>query len=184
VGDPVPAAYPVELEADVPTSIGTVHVRPILPSDAEALVAFHEALSPQSQYLRFFTTHPHLSSAEVERFTRVDYDRRMALVAEVDGQLIGVGRYDRLEGSGEAEVAFVVADACQGHGVASLLLRHLAEAARARGINWFAAETLPDNRPMQAVFRHSGFEMHTTFGDGVVSFRFPITVDVPRPSLA
>jgi len=179
VGDMLPAAYPSELEADVVTSLGPVHVRPILPSDADALIAFHEALSPQSQYLRFFTVHPHLSSGEVERFTRVDYDRRMALVAEREGQLIGVGRYDRPEGKADAEVAFVVADACQSHGIGSLLLKRLAEAARARGITQFFAETLPDNRPMQAVFRESGFEVHAAFDGDVVNFRFPIAVDAP-----
>jgi len=176
VTNTLPAACPIDLAADVLTSLGPVHVRPIVPSDADPLVAFHEALSPDSQYFRFFTAHPHLSSAEVERFTHVDYNRRMALVAECDGRLIGIGRYDRLEGSAEAEVAFVVADAYQGHGIGSLLLQRLADAARSRGITLFFAETLPDNRPMQAVFRESGFDVHTTFDEGLVCVRFPITV--------
>jgi RimJ/RimL family protein N-acetyltransferase len=170
------AGYPADLVADVSTSLGTVHVRPIRPSDRDALIAFHEALSPDSQYLRFFTAHPHLLPKEAERFTNVDYDRRLALVAELDGRLIAVGRYDRLDGP-EAEVAFVVADDCQCHGIGTLLLRRLADAALARGITTFVAETLSSNLRMQAVFRESGFDTHAAFDEGLVNFRFRIVHD-------
>ena len=166
--------YPSELEGDVVTGVGTVQVRPIRPADGPALVAFHDGLSAQSQYLRFFHAHPHLSAPEVERFTHVDYDRRMALVIEHDGELIGVGRYDRLEGE-EAEVAFVVADQYQSHGLGALLLQRLADAARARGVVRFVAETLPGNQRMLAVFRESGFGAHSAFDGDVVRVTFPIT---------
>ena len=168
-----PGEYPSELEADVATSVGVVHVRPIRPDDGPALVAFHEALSPQSQYLRFFHAHPHLSLAEVDRFTHVDYVRRLALVIERDDVLIGVGRYDRLDDE-EAEVAFVVADAYQSHGLGALLLQRLADAARARGLTRFVAETLAGNQRMLGVFRDSGFGARTSFDGDVVRVAFPI----------
>jgi GNAT superfamily N-acetyltransferase len=167
------APYPSELAGDVVTSIGTVRVRPIRPDDGPALVAFHERLSPQSQYLRFFHAHPHLSAPEVERFTHVDYDRRMALVVELDDEVIAVGRYDRLQDE-EAEVAFVVADRYQSHGLGALLLRRLADAARVRGVTRFVAETLPGNQRMLAVFRESGFGAQSTFDGDVVRVAFPI----------
>jgi RimJ/RimL family protein N-acetyltransferase len=167
-------AYPVDLEADVLTDCGVVHVRPLTPDDASALVTFHEALSPESQYLRFFNAHPHLTSAEVERFTHLDYAKRLALVVELDGALVGVGRYDRLAGTTDAEVAFVVADAYQCHGLGGLLLHQLAAAAADRGIARFVAETLPDNQRMRAVFRESGFDVDSRFDDGVVEVVFPI----------
>ncbi|HVM67483.1 MAG TPA: GNAT family N-acetyltransferase [Acidimicrobiales bacterium] len=166
-------AYPSELEGDVPTTVGPVHVRPIRPEDGPALMAFHEALSPQSQYLRFFHAHPHLSAGEVERFTNVDYERRLALVLERDGEIIGVGRYDTLEDN-EAEVAFVVADQYQSHGLGALLLHRLADAARARGLSRFVAETLPGNQRMLAVFRESGFGARSAFDGDVVRVSFPI----------
>jgi RimJ/RimL family protein N-acetyltransferase len=153
---------------------GLARVRPIRRDDADALVAFHDRLSRQSQYLRFFTVHPHLSPAEVQRFTRVDYHDRLALVVEANGELIAVGRYDRIDGTSEAEVAFVVADSYQRHGLGTLLLRRLAEAAAARGITRFVAETLPENQLMHAVFRESGFDVRSVFGDGVVRVTFPI----------
>src|ERR1700729_571535 len=109
-----PPNYPRELERKVVLSDSTrCNLRPIRPDDADLLVGFHRHLSPRSSYLRFFTYHPTLSASEVERFTSVDYVDRLALVVEVDGKLIAVGRFDRHVGTSEAEVAFVVADEYQ-----------------------------------------------------------------------
>ena len=136
-------AYPSDLECVVSTLLGaTVHVRPIRPDDAAQLVTFHQGLSSRSVYRRFFSVHPTLSDAEVERFTCVDYVDRLALVAEVDGQIVAVARYDRSPGSPEAEVAFVVADVFQHRGIATMMLELLAYAAWRSGITTFVASTL------------------------------------------
>lgn len=171
----VPRGYPVELEFDaVSLEQFVFRVRPIRPDDGSALVAFHDHLSDRSCYLRFFSLHRHLSPKEVEWFTRIDYRDRFALVAEHDGRLFGVGRYDRQQGTCEAEVAFVVADECQGHGIGSLLLDELADAARQRGITSFVADTLEENLTMLQVFTHSGFPVTRRCEYGTISLRFPI----------
>ena len=72
--------------------------------------------------------------------------------------MIAVGRYDRIDDS-QAEVAFLIEDAHQGRGIGQLLLEHLAEAARERGITRFVAEVLPQNRRMAAVFADAGYRM-------------------------
>lgn len=165
-----PSSYPTEWEADVVLADGgTVHVRPVLPEDAERLVAFHGRLSRQSIYYRFFSPRPRLSDKEVQRFTTVDFDERMGLVALLGDEMIGIASYDRWPGRDEAEVAFTVDDAHQGRGVATVLLEHLAAAARFHGITRFTAEVLPDNRRMLGVFRSAGFEARSAFADGVVS---------------
>ena len=115
-----------------------------------------------------------MQAHEVERFTHVDYRRRLALVAEIGGRLSAVARYDRQTGSDRAEVAFVVADALQGHGVGALLLEHLAAAARRRGVANFVAQTLGSNYPMQHVFRHAGFNCVERWVDGVIEVSLPI----------
>ena len=181
-----PPNYPVALERDV-ISEGDLHyhLRPIRPDDAERLVEFHSHLSPRSCYLRFFTFHPTLSPKEVEHFTCVDYFDRLALVAENDGTLIAVARFDRHEGAPEAEVAFVVADDYQGHGIGPLLLDELVLAARERGITSFLADTLSENHAMLDVFRHAGFAVQTDTECGTVSLRFDITpTDSYRRALA
>src|SRR5579871_3499437 len=149
---PDPPGYPRELERDVETEGLRYRVRPIRPDDGPRLVEFHARLSPRSVYLRFFTVHPTLSEAEVKRFTEVDYEDRLALVATIGDHLIAVARYDRPPGAAEAEVAFVVDDAYQHHGVGSELLDELADAAFANGVSTFRAETLAENRTMIDVF--------------------------------
>jgi RimJ/RimL family protein N-acetyltransferase len=153
----------------------TFVVRPIQPTDAERLVAFHEALDPLSQYRRFFTSHPHLGDTEVEHFTHVDHVDREALVVLDDERIVAVGRYDRLrEDPGAAEVAFVTAVGWRRCGLASMLLQELAALARERGIHRFVAETLAENTEMRAVFHHAGFPATSSFADGVAEIRMEL----------
>lgn len=170
-----PGVYPKYLEADVLLSDGTAaRLRPIREEDGPSLLQFHAGLSQQSIYRRFFGAHPHLSDAEVKHFTNVDYVDRLALVAEVGGKLVAVARYDRLGGSSEAEVAFVVSDAYQGRGLGTLLLEHLAAAAAERGMTSFTAQTLAENGPMRNVFASVGFSEKTSMSDGIVDVRLSI----------
>ncbi len=171
----VPDAYPFGLEVDEPLRDGsTVRFRPIRPSDGDALVAFHDGLSAQSVYRRFFFMHPHLTRDEVERFTHVDYADRMAYAVFDGARMVGVGRYERLPDTTEAEVAFVVTDDHQHVGIGSLLLDHLADVARDHGVATFVAQTLSDNRDMLGVFLSSGFQVATTTASGTVTIRFPV----------
>jgi GNAT superfamily N-acetyltransferase len=170
-----PDGYPARLETDELLHDGTmVRFRPIRPDDGDALVAFHDGLSTQSVYRRFFFVHPHLTSMEVERFTHVDYVDRMAF-AVLDGErMVGVGRYERYPGTTEAEVAFVVTDDHQHRGIGGRLLDHLAAAAHGHGIERFTAQTLSENRDMLGLFLSSGFPVETSSAGGTVSLQFDI----------
>ncbi|GAB4099526.1 GNAT family N-acetyltransferase [Sinomonas halotolerans] len=168
-------AYPRHWEADVVLRDGgTAHLRPIRPEDAPALEAFHGRQSEGSIYFRFFSYKARLTDAELKRFTEVDHRDRAALVITVGDEIIGVGRYDRLSDPAEAEVAFNIADAHQGRGLGSILLEHLAAAARENHIRRFTAEVLPENRKMLAVFAEAGYALDRRFDDGVVSVSFEI----------
>ncbi|MGP9613048.1 bifunctional acetate--CoA ligase family protein/GNAT family N-acetyltransferase [Brachybacterium sp. AOP42-C2-15] len=171
-------SYPSHWEADIALRDGSAaHLRPILPADADALQDFHQRQSEHSRYLRFFAAMPKLSRRDLERFTNVDHADRVALVALVGAEIVAVGRYDRTEPH-SAEVAFNVSDSRQGTGLASVLLEHLAAAARERGINEFTAEVLPQNTKMIKVFTETGFDVTRVLDDGVVmvSFRIDPTV--------
>lgn len=134
----------------------TVHLRPIRADDQERHARFAARLSPESQYYRFFQPKGALSPEEVRHFCTVDHVDRSAYVGLVDGEIVGVARYERT-GDDRAEAAFIVADEYQGLGLGTLLLERLAAAAWANGIRTFTAEVLADNLRMLEVFRTAGF---------------------------
>jgi GNAT superfamily N-acetyltransferase len=167
-----------DLASAIRTRQGAIlQLRPIRPDDGPGLIDFHATLSATSTFRRFFSVHPRLSPREVEHFTTVDYVNRLALVVEDEGRLVAVARYDRPPDSTEAEVAFVVADAYHDHGIATLLLEHLVDAALTTGITSFCALTLAENREMLGVFTASGFAVTTSHDDGTVTVRFSIEPD-------
>jgi acyl-CoA synthetase (NDP forming)/RimJ/RimL family protein N-acetyltransferase len=165
---------PAHWEADVALRDGRpVRLRPISPDDAERLANFHRSLSNETVYFRFFAPYPELSERDLHRFTHVDHDDRVALVATVGGEIVAVARYDRIDAT-DAEVAFVVRDDHQGRGLGSVMLEHLAAAARERGVSRFIAEVLPNNRRMLSTFEEAGYHPARHLDDGVVSLAFDI----------
>ncbi|PFG19532.1 GNAT family N-acetyltransferase [Serinibacter salmoneus] len=167
-------AYPTHWEADVLLRDGaTMRIRPIRPDDAGALQDFHVAQSEESTYFRFFAPLRRLPERDLQRLVRVDHHDRVALVVVEDERIMAVGRYDVVE-PGRAEVAFNVSDALQGRGVGSVLLEHLAAAARERGVDTFVADVLPGNAQMIRVFSDAGYEVVQHYEDGVISLEFAI----------
>ncbi|GAA4720432.1 GNAT family N-acetyltransferase [Nocardioides conyzicola] len=165
---------PTHWEADVLLRDGrTAHIRPIRAEDRDVFVEFYSRVSDQSKYYRFFSPMPRLSDRDVDRFTNVDNVNRVALVLTLQGQIIAVGRYDVIK-PGEAEVAFLVEDQHQGRGIGQLLLEHLAQAGRERGVERFVAEVLPDNSRMIQTFRDAGYRVASEYDEGVLQLEFSI----------
>lgn len=168
------AAPPKHWEADVLLRDGrTAHIRPIRPDDKDVFVEFYSRVSDQSKYYRFFSPMPRLSDRDVARFTNVDHVKRVAFVLTLQNRIIAVGRYDEVK-LGEAEVAFLVEDQHQGRGIGQLLLEHLAQAGRERGIDRFIAEVLPDNTRMIQTFRDAGYRVVSEYEEGVLQLEFSI----------
>ena len=169
------APWPPHWAADVVVADGgTVHVAPVRPRDADAVVAFHGALSDRTRYLRYFSAYPRIPDKDLVRFTTVDHVDRVALVVWLGREIIGVGRFERLPDSAEAEVAFVIADAHQGRGIGSVLLEHLAAAGRERHVQRFSAEVLAENARMVNVFVDAGYRAVHAMDHGVVHLEFSI----------
>lgn len=154
--------YPVELIGDVVLADGAlVHVRPIRPEDATLEQAFVHKLSDRTRHYRFFYRLNELTPQMLARFTQVDYDRELALVAMVDAgtnpAFVGVARYIANSDRTSAEFAVVVADAWQRRGVARVLMRGLVVCAKRRGIERLTGAILRINEPMLAFVRTLGF---------------------------
>ncbi len=164
-----PAGYPAEWEQSaVLKDGGTVRIRPIVPGDAPALQTFVKNMSTESSYFRFFRVKRQLEPEELEEFTHLDYEQQMAFAAIVDGELVGVGRYNTSDcEEGFAEAAFTVADHLQGKGIGTLLVYRISAYARTQDIQGFRAHLLADNHAMMRVFRNAGFAMKRDVDQGV-----------------
>jgi acyl-CoA hydrolase/GNAT superfamily N-acetyltransferase len=157
----------------------TVLVRPLLMTDEEPLQRLFYELSDESKYRRFFCfkkAHPH---EEMQRMVDLDYDQSMGLVACAPGggEPIAMARYDIDPATRLAEIAFVVRDDWQRSGLGTLLMRRMAEIARARGVPGFCADVLASNTAMLAVFHRAGLDVTSKVEGGVshLTMTFPAT---------
>ncbi len=152
----------------------TVEIRHATPEDAADVRQMHADLSPANAYFRFFSYSPQAPEREAQRLCRPQDDDHAALLARLDGKLVGVASYEPTGRPGVAEIAFAVSDEMHGRGVATLLLEHLVSIARQRRLTAFAAETLPDNMAMQRVFADAGLPVERQFADGVIELVMPL----------
>jgi RimJ/RimL family protein N-acetyltransferase len=138
----------------------SIEIRSLRHDDRAEMLAAVGRTSTQSLQRRFFVTKRGFSEKEIDFFINIDFDRHVALVAQLDedGQsaIVGGGRYI-LVGPGQAEIAFVVVDAYQGQGIGTVLMRHLAVLARDAGVKELIADVLPENTAMLKVFKKFGF---------------------------
>jgi len=157
--------YPVELIGDVTLRDGTIlHVRPIRPEDGALERTFVEHLSEQTRYYRFFHRLSELTPAMLARFTQVDYDRELALVALTGAgtdaaAFAGVARYIADADRTSAEFAVVVGDEWQRRGVGAVLMRGLIVCAKRRGFERLIGMVLRENERMIAFVRSLGFTL-------------------------
>ncbi len=170
--------YPPELETTWQMPDGTdVLVRPIRPEDAEIEQDFVENLSPESKYFRFMQSMDKLTPLMLARFTQIDYDREMALVAVVkehsrDARILGVARYVSNPDKQSCEFALTIADAWQKKGIGRQLMQRLMTVARDRNIEIMEGEVLSQNSKMLRLCERLGFRaVHNSDEPDVVSVR-------------
>jgi len=171
---------PVYASSDVLLADGTVgRVRRVTASDRDEVLRLHETLGTDALRLRFFN---------LSRSAARAYADHVVTSCE-DGTVLGLGlwRQDRLAGLATAElvdettadIAFVVSDAEHGHGIATLLLEHLAAQARRTGVRVFTADVLVDNLPMLRVLHDVGFSVARRSDQGVVTVEMD-TAETPE----
>jgi GNAT superfamily N-acetyltransferase len=137
------------VETDITLCDGTcVHLRPIRPEDDHALVEAFHRMSAQTIYQRFFAALPELSDDMAHHLSHLDSANRMAVVAEIDGRVAAVGRYERTSDPEVVELGLVVLDEFQDRGLGRVLLRATLDQAGRHGIRSFRAEVLSENPRM------------------------------------
>jgi RimJ/RimL family protein N-acetyltransferase len=159
-----------------------IAIRAIRPDDRARLLAAFHALDRRSIYQRFFFSKRELSEADLRQLTACDGVRVVVLVAtDGDGEqeaIVGLGQYARHGAT--AQIAFAVREEYQGRGISTRLLQRLVRIAREQGVSHFEADVLTDNKPMLAVFRHSGLPLETREDDGVVHLTLALG-ELPAP---
>jgi GNAT superfamily N-acetyltransferase len=144
-------------------------------SDGDALRRLFFRLSPATVYRRFHSPIVRPEQTHPERLLDLDHHDREAVVAVVDGEIVGVARYVRRAGTDSAEVAVVVADDWQRQGLATRMLGALGELALAAGIGRFALEMQADNRPVLQMTKRIYPEAVFTHSQGIYEAVVPIT---------
>jgi acyl-CoA synthetase (NDP forming)/GNAT superfamily N-acetyltransferase len=158
----------------------TAEIRSADPGDLPAVQAMHEAMSPATSYLRFFSYSRLSAEEEAKRVCRPPGPGHQALLALCGGEIAGVASYE-VGGSGQAEVAFAVTDQMHGHGLGTLLLEHLVSGAVQRGVTTLTASVLLDNAEMQRVFTGAGLSVQRHLEDGVLEFTCALPRDDADP---
>ncbi len=134
-----------------------LEIRPAQPGDFRAVRDMHAKMSTENLYLRFFGVSRSAAESEARRVCREPAPDHAALLALLEGQVVGCGSYEvASDGSREAEIAMSVADDMHRRGVGTLMLEHLVSLARSRGVRAFVAETLSENALMMQVFADAG----------------------------
>ena len=156
----------------------TIEIRPVRPDDFDAVRDMHAKMSSENLYLRFFSVSRVAAEGEARRVCREPAPDHAALLAVLEGQVIGCGSYEvARDGSRSAEVAMAVADDMHRRGVGTLLLEHLVSLARGREVRTFVAETLTENALMMQVFADAGLRARRALVDGVYEVSFPLPTD-------
>ncbi|MEO0737333.1 MAG: bifunctional acetate--CoA ligase family protein/GNAT family N-acetyltransferase [Cyanobacteria bacterium J06649_12] len=174
---PKPAIRPYPTQYVRPWTLSDgrpVTIRPIRPEDEPLIVAFHQTLSEESIYFRYFHLIKLQARIAHERLTRIcfiDYDREMALVAEYQNpetgerSILGVARLSRLHGLNEAEFGMLINDQYQGQGLGTELLRSLVAVAKAEALTQISADILPENGAMQRLCQKLEFTLQRDYGE-------------------
>jgi len=146
-------------------------------SDGEALRRLFFRLSPETVYRRFHSPITRPEQAHPERLLDLDHHDREAVVAVVDGEIVGVARYARWPGTDRADLAVVVADDWHRQGLATRMLSALAERADQSGIRAFTASVQGDNEPTLGLLRRFRPMEKAAFVDGLVEMTLPVRPD-------
>jgi RimJ/RimL family protein N-acetyltransferase len=180
----LPSGYPQEYRRVVTLRDGrSVLIRPIQPSDAPALAEAIRSADADTIRRRYLGGRPRITRELLEHLTTVDYTSRFALVAVEPASQRGVAiaRYEPAEQDGIVDVAVAVTPAWRDVGLATELIRMLAQAASERGIHTFTGTYFADNRPVMALIHTTDEPADRVTSGGIAKFSVALPLPDPGP---
>lgn len=176
-GESLTATIPAPESVPWTPTFEDVRIRPYGVGDRERLRRLSGRLSKASLYTRFFSGTPRLPEYFVRAMDHLDHWDREAMVALLGGEIIGIAEYIRdPRRPARAEIAVLVADLWQHHGLGSVLIADLAALAERRGIREFDADVVLENRPALRAVRRSWPAARAATADGAARFRLPLPI--------
>lgn len=171
--------YPRDLEETVMLNDESLVIRPIRPEDEPAHREFFAAMNPEDLYFRFFRAVHDMTHGQLARFTQIDYDREMALIAtrvrsDAMPETLGVVRAVADPDNVNAEFAIMIRSDWHHHGLGQVLMERIINYCRRRGTRRLVGQTLASNMAMQALARHFGFKSSTPSA-GVINLELSLT---------
>jgi acetyltransferase len=140
-----------------------VRIRPIGPTDLDALKRFFLALSPATRRLRFHASMKEVPEQLLRQFAEPDQQQHVGLIAEAQASaseqaplLVAEARFVRSPGSDGAEFALVVAEGWRRVGLGSSLMRTLLDHAGVGGVRRLCGDALADNEATRRFLRSLG----------------------------
>ena len=150
-------------------------VRPLQADDDERLKRMFDRLSPETVTRRFFTLMPKLTDPMLDTLMRVDHENNEALVIGVGNEIVALASYHRHpDDPSTADVAILVEDGWQHHGLGRQLTRSISRLAASRGVELFHADVLADNRPVLGLIQRMGRRPKGTWSSDGISYDLPL----------
>jgi N-acetylglutamate synthase-like GNAT family acetyltransferase len=139
--------YPKKYETHLTMKDGThLFLRPVLTTDAPLVKDFYDSLSERTKYLRFFIPKKEARTDRIQKFTTIDYEKSMVIVALCDDAIVGAARYDWDDTEKCLELAETVRDDWQGRGLGTSLFRYILKIAKESGYAEMTALILDENK--------------------------------------
>ncbi len=165
---PAIAPYPEHLEETVAFDDRQITLRPIRPEDEPAHRDFFNSLEAEDVRFRFFGVIREPEHSQLARYTQIDYEREMALIAvDADGRTLGVARMARDSAGEQGEFAVVVRSAIKGQGLGRILLVKLIDYCREIGLHELIGQVLQYNERMLGLAAELGFRVEPPDEDGI-----------------
>ncbi len=152
-------------------------IRPVRADDEIRLVRLHDGLSERSMYMRFFSVNKLAAAEFVRRAISSEGVFGHSVLAELDGDVVGMATYQALSSPRTAEVSLAIADECQSRGVGTLLFEYLVSHARQHGVESFHAEMLAENGAIYRLFTDSGLPAQTRREDDTLIVEISLRYD-------
>lgn len=171
--EPISPDHAVIVSTSIPLTTRTgfeFHVRPVEPSDKEALGEFFTHVSQDDLLFRFLSPIPEVRSSLLDDLVNVDHDHKEDYLAfDIDDKtIIASAMLGANDDKSEAEVAIVVRNDYKHRGMSWTFLKYVIEQARQNGIKKLQSIESRQHHAAIELEKEMGFSARSFPGDSTL----------------